>query len=155
MKKIILLSILTIFLGISSYGQDKKAKDLKKLFELMKAEKMIDVMMENMIPMIKQQANGKIMGDKAKEKFEEYMGFVMSETKAMTIKIVNDEMPLIYDKHFTHDEIKDLIKFYKSPTGQKLLEKTPEISKDLMNSMITKQMPEMQEKISNKLKELK
>jgi hypothetical protein len=136
-------------------AQDKKASDLKKLFELMKAEKMIDGMMESMIPMMKQQANGKIMDDNAKEKYDKYMGFVMNEMKELSKKIINEEMPLIYDKHFTNKDIKQLIKFYKSPIGQKMLDKTPELTKDLMNSIMTKQMPELQDKFSKKLMELK
>ncbi len=155
MKKLILLSILTISFVMNCSAQDKKASDLKKLFELMKAEKMIDGMMESMIPMMKQQANGKIMDDNAKEKYDKHMGLVMNEMKELSKKIINEEMPLIYDKHFTHKDIKQLIKFYKSPIGQKMLDKTPELTKDLMNSIMTKQMPELQDKFSKKLMESK
>jgi hypothetical protein len=112
-------------------------------------------MMESMIPMMKQQANGKIMDDNAKEKYDKYMGFVMNEMKELSKKIINEEMPLIYDKHFTHKDIKQLIKFYKSPIGQKMLDKTPELTKDLMNLIMTKQLPELQDKFSKKLMELK
>ena len=79
----------------------------------------------------------------------------MNEVKKLSIYMVKEEMVNIYEKHFTQDEIKDLIKFYESPTGKKLLETTPEISKDLMNSMKTNYMPEFQEKLTNKLYELK
>lgn len=37
-----------------------------------------------------------------------------------------------YDKHLTHDEIKELIKFYESPIGKKLIEKQPMIMQDAM-----------------------
>lgn len=116
---------------------------------------MVDGMMDNMIPALKQQASGQIKGDDAEVKFNTYMDFMMNEVKKLSIKLVNEEMVNIYDKHFTQDEIKDLIKFYESPTGKKLLETTPEISKDLMNSMMTNYMPEFQEKLTNKLYELK
>jgi hypothetical protein len=36
------------------------------------------------------------------------------------------EMIPVYKKHFTHQEIKDIINFYESPTGKKLSQKTPE-----------------------------
>jgi uncharacterized protein len=154
MKKLLFLSIITISFTMNSVAQDK-ASDLKKLFSLMNTEKMIDEMMDNMIPALKQQASGQITGEDAKEKFDKYIDFMMNETKELSKKIVNEEMVQIYDKHFTHEEIKDLIKFYKSPTGKKLLEKTPEITNDLMNSMITKYIPEFQQKLMKKLDELK
>lgn len=155
MKKLVLISILTMTFVLPLAAQDQKVSDIKKLFELMKTDKMIDGMMESMIPMLKQATNGKIMDEKAKEKAENYSSFMMNEIKELSSKIINEEMPLIYDKYFTHKEIKDMIKFYKSSTGQKMIEKTPEISKDLMNSMISKQLPEFQEKLSKKLKESK
>ena len=49
---------------MSSVAQDK-ASDLKKLFALMDTEKMVDGMMDNMIPALKQQASGQIKGDDA------------------------------------------------------------------------------------------
>ncbi len=39
-------------------------------------------------------------------------------------KLMNEIMVTLYDKHFTLDEVRELISFYKTPTGQKLLAKT-------------------------------
>ncbi|MDR0732081.1 MAG: DUF2059 domain-containing protein [Treponema sp.] len=36
----------------------------------------------------------------------------------------------VYDKYFTHDEIKGLLQFYESPVGRKLLAVTPLITQD-------------------------
>ncbi len=154
MKKLLFLSILTIVFTMSSNAQDK-ASDLKKLFKLMDSEKMIDGMMNNMILALKQQASGQIQENGAKEKYDKYIDFMMNEVKELSKKLVNEEMVNIYDKHFTHEEIKDLVQFYESPTGKKLLEKNPEITKDLINSMMTKYMPEFQERLIKKMEELK
>lgn len=154
MKKLLFLSILTISFAMNAVAQDK-ASDLKKLFKLMDTEKMIDGMMDSMIPALKQQAGSRITGDGAKEKFDKYMEFMMNETKELSKKLVNEEMIQIYDKYFTQEEIKDLITFYESHTGRKMLEKSPEITKDLMNSMVTKYMPEFQKNLTKKLEELK
>lgn len=156
MKKLFIISVLTISFISCAFAQDK-ASDLKTLFKLMDSEKMIDGMMDNMIPALKQQANGQIQGDNdnAKEKYDNYIEFMLNEVKELSKKLVNEEMVSIYDKHFTHQEIKDLIIFYESPTGKKMLEKTPEITKDLMNSMMTKHMPEFQARLTKKLDELK
>ncbi len=39
---------------------------------------------------------------------------------------------IIFDVNFTHDEIKDLIEFYESPTGKKIIEKMPLVMQQSM-----------------------
>jgi hypothetical protein len=41
-----------------------------------------------------------------------------------------DEMATIYARNFTPDEIRDLTVFYRSPTGQRLIDKMPIVAKD-------------------------
>lgn len=154
MKKLLLITILTLSFVLTSNAQDK-ASDLRTLFGLMNTEKMMDEMMESILPMLKQSASENIKGDDAKEKFDKYMDFVTSETKELVNKVINEDMVMIYDKHFTDQEVKDLIQFYESKTGKKMLEKTPEIMKDVMTSMMTKHMPDVEEKMMKKLQELK
>jgi hypothetical protein len=62
----------------------------------------------------------------------------------MVTKIVNEDLVDIYDKHFTLQEIKDFTNFYKSKSGQQLLNKTPEITQELMMIMQSKYLPGMQ-----------
>jgi len=38
----------------------------------------------------------------------------------------------IYDKHFSHEDVKELIKFYQSPIGQKLVREQPGIVTESM-----------------------
>lgn len=38
----------------------------------------------------------------------------------------------IYDKHFTHDEIRELIAFYQTPIGRKLTAELPAITQESM-----------------------
>jgi uncharacterized protein len=154
MKKIIIISVLIMGFSNVSFSQDKST-DLKRLFTLMNTDKMVDAIMNNIIPILKKQANDQIQGPEAKEKFDMYIEFMMNETRELSKKLINEEMVQIYDNHFTHQEIKDLIAFYESSTGQKMLEVTPEISKDLMNAMSEKYMPESQAKLNKKLDELK
>lgn len=154
MRTLKIISILLFTVTLNSFSQDKAA-DLKKLFSLMNTDRMIDGMMNSMIPTLKQQASSQIQGADAKEKFDTYIEFLINETKELSKKLVNEEMVQIYDKHFTQAEIKDLVAFYESPTGKKMIEKTPEITNDLMNSMMVKYMPEFQEKLTKKLNELK
>ena len=51
----------------------------------------------------------------------------------------------VYDKLFTEQEIRDMIAFYKSPTGKRLTEVTPQLSMELITSMMAKLTPKLQE----------
>jgi hypothetical protein len=51
----------------------------------------------------------------------------------------------VYQKHFTKGEIDNMVAFYLSPTGQKLLKEMPAITAEAMQSM----MPIMQQRISS------
>jgi hypothetical protein len=43
---------------------------------------------------------------------------------------VTNQLVGIYDKHFTEDEIKDLLEFYGSPLGQKVAAEMPKITRE-------------------------
>jgi hypothetical protein len=57
---------------------------------------------------------------------EEYMKEVQFED------LIDEIYVPIYDKYFTEDEIRDLLDFYKSPTGKKMLEKSPDLMRESM-----------------------
>ncbi|MEJ2432209.1 MAG: DUF2059 domain-containing protein [Pseudolabrys sp.] len=40
---------------------------------------------------------------------------------------ISDEVALLYAKNFTQDQLKAILAFYKSPAGQKLLQKQPDV----------------------------
>lgn len=154
MRKILLLSILLITISFTANAQDKTT-NIKKLFELMQTDKMMDEMMQNMMPMFTKAASEKIKGDTEREKFNQFTVSFSQEMKELSKKILNEEMPKIYEKYFDEKDIKYLIKFYKSPTGIKLLEKTPEITKELMGTMFNKYIPEIANKVKLKFEDLK
>ena len=47
---------------------------------------------------------------------------------------VTGQLVGIYDKHFTEDEIRDLLEFYGSPLGQKVAAEMPKISRESQRS---------------------
>lgn len=158
MKKLVLLSIITIAFVMGSMAQDK-ISDIKRLLEVMNSEQMSEAMLNSMVPVLKQQINSRIKENSAKKKIDKMMDdftdAMMEEMKELSRKLNEVELVNIYDKHFTQGEIQDLIEFYESPTGKKILEKNPEITKELMSSMMTKYMPEIQKNLNKKLEELK
>ena len=118
-----------------------------------KSEKMIDDMLGNMVPFMKQQMTVKSQDAESKEKFDKFVDFLMDEMRVLSNTLLNEEMVGIYDRNFTHDEILDLIAFYESPTGKKLIEKNPVITAELLQVMQTKFIPQFQEVVGRKMKE--
>jgi hypothetical protein len=51
------------------------------------------------------------------------------------------EGPVIYARHFTAQELREIIAFYRTPTGSKLLQLTPQLSAEVMG-MVTPHMSE-------------
>lgn len=150
MKNLVLLSLLAVLVSAAPVTQDK-ADDLKKLFALMQVDKMINSTLDNMLPMLKQQAKSQFRGENANEKFNAFAEHISEEAKLMSKNLLEEEMLALYDKHFTHQEIKDLIWFYESPTGKKIIEKSPELTKEIMTKMMSKHLPELQNKITQYL----
>ncbi len=67
---------------------------------------------------------------------------------------VMDEVALkVYDKNFTESELKDIIAFYKTPTGQKSLKQMPEVLKESMDLTATLIAPQMGQIIQQLMKE--
>ena len=117
----------------------------------MQVDKMINSTLDNMLPMLKQQAKSQFRGENANEKFNAFVEHISEEAKLMSKNLLEEEMLALYDKHFTHQEIKDLIWFYESPTGKKIIEKSPELTKEIMTKMMSKHLPELQNKITQYL----
>jgi hypothetical protein len=149
MKKIFIIVISCLLFGGIISAQTKK-DDIRELFTLLDPGQMIDKIFENMIDVFKHHGNTQIRH----EDQEEFTAYLTEEVKAMTDNLINEHMVNIYDKYFTHEEIKDLIKFYKTPVGKKMITTMPDIQKDIMTIMMNKHIPEFQEKIQKKMEEL-
>lgn len=156
MKKTILFAIAIMLSFTASKAQDK-AGDIKRLMTAMQMEKMVDNTMQAIRNAMKQQAAMQMQGEQSeqvKEAMESLMDFVSTETSAITKKMFEEDLPAVYEKYFTEEEVNDLILFYESTTGKKLLEKTPEMTGEIMSIMSTKYMPILSGKMKEKMKEL-
>ncbi len=63
--------------------------------------------------------------------------------KAYSVSDALDDLVPLYQKYFTKDDVGAITTFYLSPTGQKFLEKMPEIMSDYMSTL----MPKVQERM--------
>jgi|tagenome__1003787_1003787.scaffolds.fasta_scaffold20964193_2 hypothetical protein len=100
--------------------------------ELMLASKMTD-QINLMIPAVMPQLKPLVTkGDPRIERdFDELMPVVLKMANARLDDFVNAGAG-IYARHFTADEIRQVTQFYRSPAGQKFLQKQPEVLKESM-----------------------
>jgi hypothetical protein len=124
-------------------GQDKDAAKRAKVEELM-ATMHIDSMMDQMTAMAKAQVEQGVqalpgadtMTPAQKKITEDYqhksMDLVMG---TVSYKALEPEIVQLYVDTFTDEEIDGISTFYKSPTGQAMLKKTPQLMAAMMQFM--------------------
>ena len=157
MKKVILVLMFCLpVLVINGFSQTKQ-ESIKELFSLMKQDSMIDKMFGSMIPAMMNQMKSQfpVKDSMANVRSNEMMKSTMQTVKEISKKMINEDMVGLYDKYFTQGEINDFIAFYKTLSGQKMINLTPEITKDLMMIMMQKYMPEIQKTIKEQTEKMK
>ena len=109
-----------------------KEKDIRQLLELTGlADRMSEVMTEmekNIKPMME---SALPPGDYRAKLIDAF--FEKFHSKLNLSELVDLTVP-IYDKHFSHEEIKGLITFYKTPLGKKAISELPQLMSESMNA---------------------
>jgi uncharacterized protein len=54
--------------------------------------------------------------------------------KLFNVDRINEQLVVLYDKHYTDDEIKSLLQFYGSPLGQKVAAESPKIFREIQET---------------------
>jgi hypothetical protein len=114
--------VIFFIVGISTfsiYGQTKN-DDILKLLRITGTDKLVDQTINVMIPQFKQLVPG--IPDVFWVRFKE---------KINTDDLLYACIPA-YNNHYTHNEIKQLIVFYESPLGKKVVEVTPLLTLETM-----------------------
>jgi len=123
---IVSVVLLCVFVagGAEQKKVDSSAKrtDIRRMMDLSGAGKLGVQVMNQMISAFKQSMPG--VPDKFWKDF-------MAEVDPN--ELVEMAIPS-YDKYFTHDDIKELIKFYESPVGKKLTSVQPQIMQECMTA---------------------
>lgn len=70
-------------------------------------------------------------------------------------ELLNKVALVVYDKNFTDAELKDIIAFYKTPTGQKTLKQMPEVMRESMDMTSTLIAPQISQIITQLMDEEK
>ena len=120
MKKLVFILFLAV--GINAFGVfgQTKTDDILRLLRISGTSSIADQMMEAMIPQFQQIVPGipSVFWERFREKLD--------------IEALIYECVPAYNRNFTHDEIKQLIAFYESPIGKRLVEVTPLINQETM-----------------------
>jgi uncharacterized protein len=98
-------------------------------------QKTMQAMMKPMDQMFRDQfaKDGKKVPSGAEKQYNKMMdGFL----KGMPIDEMTQAMIPIYQKHFNKADVSNLIAFYSSPTGQKVLDEMPAITGESMQAMM-------------------
>lgn len=121
MKKIILLAAL-LFIGYGANAQEKGSSDYKRdVMELMKLQSGQLKTITNMV--------------------DQLSSSIPERNRSAFKKDVNDSMDKLYEQMadiymetYTKDEIEQMLKFYRSPVGQKISKKAPELMEKSMKA---------------------
>ena len=160
MKKVVLFFLICLpsLMSYSQTAEDSivKQNSIKELFQIMQQDSMMEKMFSKMIPSMMNQMKSQLnLTDSITNvRFNELTISVSQAVKEITKKMLEEDMVVLYDKYFSQNEINDFITFYKSPSGQKFIFVTQDISKDMM-MIVQKYMPEVQKAIRGKVEEMK
>ncbi|KAA1150028.1 DUF2059 domain-containing protein [Pseudoalteromonas sp. FUC4] len=155
MGKVLLLSLL-IFSSSLYAEQNTKQQKIDELINVMNMDAMVDSMYGQVEGMMKGMSDQ--MGVKPSEQaiFDKYYSDMTTVLKTeMSWAKMQPMMVNVYDKHFSEQEIADMLAFYKTDTGQKILEKMPVVMQESMQmsqGLIQDAMPKIQA-IAGKLSE--
>ncbi|MGC8928325.1 MAG: DUF2059 domain-containing protein [Myxococcota bacterium] len=120
------LSVTFLFSAGINVGANKpdsqKVSDIRRLLELTGSGNLGMQVMKNMINSYKQ-----MMPDVPQSFWDSFIQEVNADSLVELI------IP-IYDKYLSHEEVKDIIKFYESPSGKKLIKVLPSITEESMEA---------------------
>ena len=124
MKKFFLMAFLAFFAatGFAQENAAEKQRDILRLLELTNTRDLCIQIFDMMIPQFAQLAPG------VPDSFWDLARQRIAVDDFITLYIP------IYDRHFSHQEIRELIAFYQTPIGKRLVEKTPAITADSMTA---------------------
>jgi hypothetical protein len=162
MRKLLLSA--TLLIALVSHGQTQnspKKEKIKNLFALMHQDSLIiktfDGMTSTMVNSMSTMFNDTTYtnhGVSVSQVTQKLMVRSMKKSKETALKLLNEDMVDIYDKYFTIEEIEDFTAFYKSKSGQRMINHMPDITKDIMAIMSAKYQKDFQQSFMKDVEEI-
>jgi hypothetical protein len=161
MKRILIaLSLVTLVVGNSQAQTTDET--LEQLFDIMAVDETIDVVFEQMQSMVNNISGGLILTSEEQEVYDKYQSKILAlMKKELAADSMRQDLAQIYKQNFSDKELKDMLAFYQSPTGQSMLEKMPIVTQESMQAsqrMMTNVMPKINaltEEMRREMKEVR
>jgi uncharacterized protein len=108
---------------------DEAVRAGKELIAVMRATDQIKQLLPNIMQMMKPAI---VQGRPDVEKDLDVLIPVLLDGMSTRVGELTDQMATLYARNFTADEIRQMTAFYRSPVGQKFLEKMPVVAQQSM-----------------------
>src|SRR5215813_1083026 len=109
---------------------DKEA-DIRSLMELVGARDMVQDGVAYSTEQYRERLLATVPNNEKGQAFVN--SFANAYQKKLDIDQLTEQLIPIYDQHFTHEDIKNLLQFYGSPLGQKVAAEMPKINREIQS----------------------
>jgi hypothetical protein len=106
-----------------------KDSDIRSLMELIGAHDLVQDAVNNSSEQYREKLLATVPNNDRGQAF--VTSFIESYQKKFDVDQLTEQLVVIYDKHYTDDEIKTLLQFYGSPVGQKVAAEMPKIAREI------------------------
>jgi hypothetical protein len=131
MKKLFLLIPILIF--SSQTCSDNKKDNVEQLFQLMKTDSIVEQIYTQTNQVLENMGQQMGVKESEQEGFQKHLQEMMTLIKQeVNWEKMKEPMIAIYLEHYSEKEIKDMIAFYKTETGQSMIKKMPMVMQDSM-----------------------
>ena len=138
MKRILGIVILVFLIGTAGFSAEtNKGKMIKELLSVTKlddtASKLADELLSGLL--------------KNNSNITEKQQMAFAEEMQNFLNYILTKQASLYDENYSEKEIKEILAFYKTPTGKKLIERTPVIKKSWLDDVSANYIPDMADRL--------
>jgi hypothetical protein len=164
MKRYLAVFVAAICLSASLFAQTASEvpasrDDIVKLFDVMQLRSQMEQVMKQMFQQMRAMSREEMKDRKTNVTRED-----MAKADALANKIMNEvsisdiinDMVPVYQNHLSKTDVDEMIKFYSTPTGQKILREMPAMTAEGMQAMqprLRKQMDQISREIDQMMKD--
>src|ERR1043165_4882398 len=165
MKRCIATFVLGLLLLSAASAQTAPAdapssrEDVIRLFDVMQIRQQMEQVMKQMFQQMRAMSR-----EEMKDKKSDVTPEDMAKADALANKIMNEisvsdiinDMVPVYQNHLSKTDVDEMIKFYSTPTGQKILREMPAMTAEGMQAMqprLRKQMDQISREIDQMVKD--
>lgn len=164
MKRYVAILLMMLAVGCCAARADEASKRAKaqELFMLLHMDRMMDQLMTGVHSQVQQIVQSMPGADQAtpeqKKQIEDFQQRVLTlVNQRLGWKALEPDFINLYASTYTEDELDGIIGFYKSPVGQKMLEKTPQLmakSTELTQQRMREVQPQLNQMVQDFMKSM-